>query len=175
MISRVPRALTVLLATAVMFALGSSRASAYGLFHNRAYETVYVPSSASVLIEPTAYYVPSSFTSYYTPTVYATSTYVPSRYVLGSTAYIRPTSYYAPTRYVVRRRPVYATSAVVDTAYYLPTTTTLDLPLIRTSASVECCGDSVAVVRSRASDDCCDTRDLGGRDDYFQRAGVFVG
>jgi hypothetical protein len=89
--------------------------------------------SDTILYEPTAYYVPTAYVS--------SSYYVPSSYYVSPTAYVVPTTYYVPTRYVVRRyRPVAETSyRVVPTRYYLPTTTTLDLPVLRTSATVAYC------------------------------------
>lgn len=147
---RLPGASCVL-AAVMMLALGVPEASAYPGFGRRAYETVYVPSTASILLEPTAYYLPTSYFDY-TPTVYTSTTYLPSSYVVrptsylvSPTTYIRPTTYYSPTRYVVRRPLVTTSSSIVERAYYVPTVTTLDLPLIRTSSSLSlCCDDPIS-------------------------------
>jgi hypothetical protein len=61
----------------------------------RVVETVYYPTSSSVLAVPTSYYLPASY-SYYTPTVYTDVT--PTSYVATS-AYYTPTYYYAPAYY----------------------------------------------------------------------------
>lgn len=151
---RLPGAPCVLVA-AMMLALAVPEASAYPGFGRRAYETVYVPSSGSILLDSTAYYVPTVYasTSYYVPTVYTSTSYVPTRYVVSSTSYLRPTAYYVPTRYVVER-PVVSTSSIVERAYYVPTVTALDLPLVRTtSSSPLCCDDTLGSSSGIVSDE----------------------
>lgn len=120
-------------------------------------ETVYTPTS-SVLALPTAY-VPTSYsylpTSYsYTPTVYTSTSWLSPTYYVEPTAYVvrRPARYYVPRRYV---RPYVATSRVYSydltpTAYYVPATTTLDLPLVRTSAEVCCEPEPVCATETAA-------------------------
>lgn len=103
-------------------------------------ETVYVPTSSTVVLRP------SSYVDSYYPTTYLTSSYyVPTSYVLAPTSYVVPTAYYAPARYVVPtflRRPLVTTaytraltSYYVPTVSYWPTTTT---SYVRT-ALTDCC------------------------------------
>src|SRR5262249_34567656 len=94
--------------------------------------------------------------SYLLPTSFS---YLPTTYYLPSTSYVVPTTYYTRARYVSPRRlgrPIVATTRsysyltpsayVVPTTYYLtPTSTTFDLPLVATSASVIDCGSSTIV------------------------------
>lgn len=136
-------------------------------------ERVYVPTSTSILVEPTSYYVPTSSVVYApTSAVYATTSvlrptsyYVPTRYVASSS--ILSTSYYVPSSYVVQRTgflglgrtsyyvpssSIRSTSYYVPTSatfyrptrYYLPTTTTLAFPTL-SSATVCCDSQPVAV------------------------------
>ena len=162
-------ALRASLLSAAVVAVVPPTAEANG--HGRVVEeTVYTPTS-SILALPTAYVVPTSSVVSYAPTSYVTTSYVPTSYVTTSyvpttyfarsyvpTAYVvEPTSYVA-TRYVYRprwyarswSRPYVTTSAryyyaddVLATAYYLPTTTTLDLPVIPTSYTADACCVSV--------------------------------
>lgn len=122
-------------------------------------ETVYTPTS-SILTVPTSYVstVPTSYVSTsYLPTAYVVPTslsysglqtvrYSPTSYYLTESAYIlprrvyRPTTYYSPRSYYLPR--TYVTRSLVDydltpTSYYLPTT--IDMPLVTTSASSLCC------------------------------------
>src|ERR1700752_959636 len=105
-------------------------------------DTVYVPSSSTILLQPTSYYyVPTTY-SYVSPTGYTTASCVSASYYTTPTTYIVPTTYSSPARYVVRRyvqRPVVSTTSYVPTTYYLPTTVSVDLPVLSTSSTVACC------------------------------------
>ncbi len=83
-----------------------------------------------------------------TPTVYETASYVSPSVYFAPTSYLVPTTYYSGGGILQRlfgRRPVVETAAVVPTTYsytyvpstyILPTTYSLDLPVLATSSAV---------------------------------------
>ena len=78
-------------------------------------ERVYVPTSTSILVEPTSYYVPTS-----------SVVYAPTSAVYATTSVLRPTSYYVPTRYV-NSNSILSTSSYVPSSYVVQRTGFLGL------------------------------------------------
>lgn len=150
--SSVPRAPWRPIAAAVLtLAVAAAPAFAFN-GHGRYVDTVYGTTSwvvPTAYVAPSAYYLPTVYSSYFYPTVYASS-------VLSPTYYVEPTTYLVGTSYGTRLRrsawrPIYGTTRsyyydLTPTSYwttsYWPTTTTMDLPVV-VSPTIAYAGDCV--------------------------------
>ncbi|HEU5118026.1 MAG TPA: hypothetical protein VFT74_15485 [Isosphaeraceae bacterium] len=131
------RLLKTVFATGFTALVGVSSALANG-HHRDYYATAYTPSVLAVPTSyvSTSYLVPSSYVDVLYPTIYSTP-------VLSPTVYAQPTAYVVTGRRTVGR-PIYTRTSSVfydlnptiyrPTAYYLPTTTTYDVPLLSSTS-----------------------------------------